>query len=163
MISPLDDSASPSFVVGTTDVKWGDDSARPDFSTRMYIVSNEGETTDEIPHYWSNILTEWWANTGFALRRPAGRSPVVSALPINGKTYITVTTGTDWWYVAAVLSSDLQTLTHKDLNIQQDVAASRGWSYGEWVDWYYDDDKKEAHLAVWFDRHGLFTYKLTCD
>ena len=161
MISPLDDSDKPNFVVGTTGEKWA--AERPVFSTRMYIVSNAGETLEEIPHYWNNTLVDaWWANTGFALARPGGRSPVVSALPINGKTYITVTTGTSWWYAAAVLNSDLQSLANEKLNLLDDTAASRGWSYGEWVDWYYNEDLKEAYLAIWFGRIGLYTFKLTC-
>jgi hypothetical protein len=98
--------------------------------------------------------------TGFSTSRTGGRSPFISALPINGKTYVIVTSGTAWWHSAAVLSKDLQKLAHENLNIAYSV--SRGWSYGSWADWYWDEDEKEAYLAIWFGRLGLYTYKLTC-
>jgi len=159
MISPLDDSDNPSFVIGDTE---GD--AATANSIHCYINSPSGITTNVMPGYWQNILQAWWVGTGFSTARIGGRSPVVSALPVNGKTYITVTSGTGWWFAAAVLSSDLQSLAESDqnLNIAFGVAASRGWSYGEWVDWYWSDENKEAYLAVWFERLGLYTYKLTC-
>ena len=157
MISPLDDSDKPSFVIGDTE-----GTAAAANSIHCYINSPAGSTVNVMPSYWQNILQAWWVGTGFATARTGGRSPVVSALPINGKTYVTVTSGTGWWFAAAVLTSDLQKLAHENLNIAIDVAASRGWSFGEWVDWYWSDDNNEAYLAVWFGRLGLFTYKMTC-
>ncbi|MDR2147206.1 MAG: DUF5018 domain-containing protein [Tannerella sp.] len=157
MISPLDDSDRPSFAIGDTE-----GTANAANSIHCYINSPAGSTTNVMPGYWQNILQTWWVGTGFSTIRTGGRSPIVSALPINGKTYVTLTSGTGWWYSAAVVSSDLQSLAHENLNIAYDVAASRGWSYGEWVDWYWDDEAKEAYLAVWFGRLGLYTYKMTC-
>ena len=114
-----------------------------------------------MPKFWDNTFqSEWYVGTGFPTSRMGGRRPVVSALPINGKSYVVVATGTNWWHAAAVLTPDLQELAHPNLNIAFDIGSN--WSYGSWVDWYYDDAKKEAYLAVWFGRLGLFTYKLTC-
>jgi hypothetical protein len=155
MISPLDDSDRPSFVIGDAE-----GTANAANSIHCYINSPAGSTTSVMPAYWQNILQAWWVGTGFTTARTGGRAPVVSALPINGKSYVVVTSGTAWWHSAAVLSSDLQNLAHENLNIAESV--NRGWSYGAWVDWYWSDDKKEAYLAVWFGRLGLYTYKMTC-
>jgi len=128
MISPLDDSDSPSFVIGDTEGAAGAAN-----SIKCYINSPAGVTTQVMPGYWQNILQAWWVGTGFATARTGGRSPVVSALPINGKTYIAVTSGTAWWHAAAVLTSNLQALTHENLNIAFTI--NRNWSYGSWLDW----------------------------
>jgi len=159
MISPLDDSDNPSFVIGDTE-----GTAAAANSIHCYINSPSGTTTNVMPSYWQNILQAWWVGTGFSTARTGGRSPVVSALPVNGKTYVAVTSGTGWWFAAAVLSSDLSQLAEnqENLNIAFPVDASRGWSFGEWVDWYWSDEHNEAYLAVWFGRLGLYTYKLTC-
>ena len=157
MISPLDDSDKPNFVVGDSE-----GTANAANSIKGYVISSAGLTLNTIPSYWQNILQAWWVGTGFATSRTGGRSPVVTALPVNGKTYVTVTSGTNWWFAAAVVSSDLQSLAHENLNIAFDVPTSRAWSYGEWADWYWNDDEKEAYLAVWFGRLGLYTFKLTC-
>lgn len=158
MISALDDSDNPSFAIGDTEGTAGASN-----SIHAYINSPSGSTVNVMPGLWQNILQTWWVGTGFSTLRTGGRSPFVSALPINGKTYVIVTSGTNWWYSAAVLSSDLQTPQgDENLNIAFGVAASRGWSYGEWADWYWNDETKEAYLAVWFGRLGLYTYKLTC-
>lgn len=156
MISPLDDSDQPNYVIGDAE---GTASAAN--SVHCYINSYAGSTLYTMPLLWQSILQSWWVGTGFTTARAGGRSPVVSALPINGKTYVTVTSGTAFWFAAAVLSSDLQELAHENLNIAYPVV-SRGWSFGEWVDWYWDEDQQEAYLAVWFGRLGLYTYKMTC-
>jgi len=157
MISPLDDSDNPSFVIGDSE-----GTANAANSIKCYVNSPVGFTSFIMPPLWQNTLQAWWVGTGFATARTGGRSPVVSALPINGKTYIVVTTGTSWWFASAVLTADLQTLAHENLNVAFDIAASRGWSYGEWADWYWDDNTNEAYLAIWFGRLGLYTFKLTC-
>jgi hypothetical protein len=155
MISPLDDSDQPNFIVGDTE---GAPSTAN--SNHAYVNTFSGSTVSVMPGLWQNTLQAWWVGTGFSTARTGGRSPFVSALPINGKTYVVVTSGTAWWHSAAVLSKDLQKLAHENLNIAYSV--SRGWSYGSWADWYWDEDEKEAYLAVWFSRLGLYTYKLTC-
>ena len=155
MISQLDASDDALYVIGDTEGE-----AATASSTRVYTNSLDGLTHDIMPAYWQNILQDWWVGTGFSTARTGGRAPVVSALPINGKSYVVVTTGTSWWHAAAVLTSDLQELAHPNLNIA--FPMNRGWSYGAWVDWYYNAELKEAYLAVWFGRLGLFTYKLTC-
>lgn len=155
MISPLDDSDQPNFVVGDTE---GTPNAAN--SINCYINTFAGSTVSVMPPLWQNTLQSWWVGTGFATARVGGRSPVVSALPINGKTYVIVTSGTAWWHAAAVLSPDLQTLAHENLNIAESV--NRAWSFGSWVDWYWNEEDNEAYLAVWFGRLGLYTYKLTC-
>lgn len=155
MISPLDDSDAPSFVIGDTE-----GTANAANSIHCYVNSPAGSTVSVMPPLWQNTLQAWWVGTGFSTARTGGRSPVVSALVINGKSYVTVTSGTAWWHAAAVLTSDLQTLAHENLNIAYSV--NRGWSFGSWVDWYWNEDASEAYLAVWFGRLGLYTYKLTC-
>lgn len=155
MISPLDDSDQPRYVVGDTE-----GTANAANSIHCYINSFAGSTVSVMPGLWQNTLQSWWVGTGFSTARVGGRSPVVSALPINGKTYVVVTSGTAWWHAAAVLSSDLQTLAHQNLNIAESV--NRGWSYGSWADWYWSDEDNEAYLLVWLGRLGLYTYKLTC-
>lgn len=155
MISPLDDSDQPSFVVGDTE-----GTANAANSIHCYINTFAGSTVSVMPGLWQNTLQSWWVGTGFSTARVGGSSPVVSALPVNGKTYVVVTSGTAWWHAAAVLSSDLQTLAHENLNIADSV--NRGWSFGSWADWYWNEEDKEAYLAVWFGRLGLYTYKLTC-
>lgn len=155
MISPLDDSDRPSYIVGDAEGTAGAAN-----SVHAYINSPGGATVSAMPGYWQNILQSWWIGTGFATFR--GCSPFVSALPINGKTYTVVTSGSNWWFVAAVLSADLQQLAHINLNIALDTGTSRGWSNGEWVDWYWNDNANEAYMAVWFERIGLYTYKMTC-
>lgn len=155
MISPMDDSDQPNYVIGDAE---GTASAAN--SIHCYVNSFSGSTLYTMPPLWQSTLQAWWVGTGFTTARSGGRSPVVSALPINGKTYVAVTSGTAWWFAAAVLTADLQTLAHENLNIA--TSMNRAWSYGEWIDWYWDEEKQEANLAVWFGRHGLFTYKMTC-
>lgn len=155
MISPLDDSDNPYFVVGDTE-----GSAGKANSIHCYVNNFTGSTLNVMPGLWQNVLQTWWVGTGFSITRTGGRAPVVSALPINGKTYVVVTSGTAWWHAAAVLTPDLATLAHENLNIA--FSTNRAWSYGSWVDWYWDDDKQEAYLSVWFGRLGLHTYKMTC-
>ena len=155
MISPLDDSDQPNFVVGDAE-----GTANAANSVHCYVNSFAGSTLYTMPAYWQNILQTWWVGTGFTTARGGGRAPVVSALPINGKSYVVITSGTAWWHAAAVVNSDLQTLAHENLNIA--FGTNRGWSYGAWVDWYWDEEQQEAYLAVWFGRLGLHTYKMTC-
>ncbi len=155
MISPLDDSDQPNYVVGDTEGK-----ANAANSIHAYINTFSGSTLSVMPNFWQNTLQTWWVGTGFSTARTGGRAPVVSALPINGKTYCVVTSGSAWWHAAAVLSSDLQSLAHENLNIAASV--NRAWCYGGWVDWYWNADKEEAYLSVWFGRLGLYTYKMTC-
>lgn len=155
MIAPINSGDEPAFVVGDTD-----GSAGTANSIKAYINSFGGSTTSVMPGYWQNILQTWWIGTGFSTTRYGGRSPFVSALVVNGKSYVVVTSGSAWWHAAAVLDADLQSLAHENLNIA--VPMNRGWSYGSYADWYYDEEKKEAYLAFWFGREGLRTYKLTC-
>ena len=130
-------------------------------SVHCYVNSFAGSTLFTMPPLWQSTLQAWWVGTGFTTTRGGGRCPIVSALPINGKTYVTVTSGTSFWFAAAVLTSNLQELAHENLNIAVgDI--SRGWSFGEWVDWYWDEEQQEAYLSVWFGRYGLYTYKMTC-
>ncbi|MDR0507490.1 MAG: DUF5018 domain-containing protein [Dysgonamonadaceae bacterium] len=153
MISPLDDSDSPNYVLGDSEGSKAN-------SIHVYINTFSGLTTSAIPGYWQNILQTWWVGTGFVTDRTGGRRPAVSALVINGKSYVAVTTGTDWWHAATVLSADLQSTTHENLNIAYSVTSA--WSYGSYLDWYWSEENKEAYLAVWLGRLGLYTYKLTC-
>lgn len=155
MISPLDDSDQPTYVVGDAE-----GTANAANSVHCYVNSYAGSTLNVMPALWQNTLQTWWVGTGFTVARGGGRAPVVSALPINGKSYVVVTSGTAWWHAAAVLSSDLQTLAHENLNIAYGI--NRAWSFGAWVDWYWDEENEEAYLAVWFGRLGLYTYKMTC-
>ena len=157
MISSLDDSEKPSYVIGD-----GEGTAGSNNTIKVYIMSRAGATVQVIPSYWQNILQAWWVGTGATTQRVGGKTPVVSALPVNGKTYVAVTSGTGWWTAAAVLSSDLQSLAHGNLNIAIELGTSRGWSFGESLDWYWSDDNNEAYLAVWAGRYGLRTFKLTC-
>lgn len=154
MVCPMDDSDTPQYAIADAQ-----GTANAANSVHCYVNSSAGLTLYTMPSYWQNILQTWWVGTGYALSRAGGRIPI-SALPINGKTYIVVTSGTSWWHSAAVLNSDLQSLAHKNLNIASSV--NRAWSFGSWVDWYYNEEEKEAYLAVWFGRIGLFTYKMTC-
>lgn len=155
MISPLNDGDQPSFVVGDTDGAAGAAN-----SIKAYINTYSGSTASVMPGLWQNTLQAWWVGTGTTTSRYGGRSPFASALVINGKSYVIVTSGTAWWHAAAVLNENLQSLAQENLNIVTSV--SRGWSYGSYADWYYDEEKKEGHLAVWFGREGLRTFKLTC-
>lgn len=155
MISPINAGDEPAFVVGDTDGAPGTAN-----SIKAYINSFAGSSISVMPGYWQNILQTWWIGTGFSTSRYGGRAPFVSSLVVNGKSYVAVTSGSAWWHAAAVLSSDLQSLAHENLNIA--VPMNRGWSFGSYADWYYDEDKKEAYLAFWFGREGLRTYKLTC-
>jgi hypothetical protein len=154
MISPLNDSDQPSFVIGDTEGAAGQNN-----TVRAYLNSYAGTTLAAIPGLWQNMLQTWWVGTGATTQRVGGRTPV-SALVINGKSYVIVTSGTAWWHSAAVLHTDMETLAHENLNIAHSI--NRGWSYGSWVDWYWCEDNNEAYLAVWFGRLGLYTYKLTC-
>lgn len=155
MISPLDDSDQPNYAVGDAEGK-----AAAANSIHCYVNSFAGTTLNTMPPLWQSTLQAWWVGTGFTVARGGGRAPIVSALPINGKSYVTVTSGTAFWHAAAVLTSDLQTLAHENLNIAYPI--NRGWSYGAWVDWYWDEENQEAYLAVWLGRIGLYTYKMTC-
>ena len=163
MISPFDDSDNPSFVVGDTE-----GTAAASNSIKCYVRSPAGTTTQIMPGFWNNTLPvghhegTWWVGTGMSTARNGGRSPIVSALPINGKTYVVVAGGSGYYHAAAVLTSDLQTLAHAKLDIAPAQSISRGWCYGAWADWYYDDDLKEAHLSIWFGRLGLYTFKISC-
>jgi hypothetical protein len=155
MISPSNASDEPSFIVGDTQ-----GTANAANSIKAYLNTFSGSTTSVMPGLWQNILQTWWVGTGFSTARTGGKSPFVSGMVVNGKTYVLVTSGTSFWHAAAVLNSDLQTLAHENLNIA--LSMNRAWSYGAWGDWYYDEVAKEAHVAIWFGRHGLKTYKLTC-
>ena len=155
MISPLDDSDTPSFIIADSE-----GTANTANSIHCYINSFAGSTNHTMPPLWQSTLQTWWVGTGFATSRTGGRSPIASALVINGKSYVVVTSGTSWWHAAAVLTPDLQTLAHENLNLAESV--SRAWSFGAWTDWYWDEEAKEAHLSVWFGRLGLYTFKMTC-
>jgi hypothetical protein len=155
MISPLDDSDNPNYVVGDTE-----GAANAANSIKCYINSNGGTTMAIMPGLWQNTLQAWWVGTGFATSRTGGRSPVVLGMVVNGKSYVAVTSGTGWWHAAAVLETNLTTLAHENLNITSPV--NRAWSFGSWADWYWNEDESEAYLAIWFGRVGLFTYTLTC-
>ncbi|MDR1681288.1 MAG: DUF5018 domain-containing protein [Prevotellaceae bacterium] len=156
MISPLDDSDSPNFVIGDTE-----GSGNTANSIKGYVNSYAGSTIAVMPGLWQNILQAWWVGTGFATARTGGHRPVVSGMVINGKSYIAVTSGSAWWHAAAVLESDMKTLAHENLNITAG-SISCGWSYGSWADWYWDEEESAGYLAFWFGRLGLYTYKLTC-
>jgi len=162
MISPLDDFDEPNFVVGD-----GEEN-----SAKCYIIDFAGtDIIETMPALWNEnsgfpgILEAseeaggFWGGTGTALAMPGARRPVVSALPINGKTYITVTSGTNWWPSAAVLVSDLSTWAHD--NLTHLFALNVQNALGSWVDWYCDDTKQEAYLAIWHERYGMRTYKMT--
>jgi len=170
MISPLDASNEPSYVIG--DAEGNSNQAN---SVHCYVNDFAGLTQHIMPAYWQgnpndddddpaswdpNFLRRWWVGTGFVPARSGARAPVVTALPINGKSYVVVVGGTAWYHAATVLNSDLSLTYIDNLNIAEPM--NRGWSYGAWADWYYDDVKHEAYLALWFGRLGLFTYKLTC-
>ncbi|MCD7970408.1 MAG: DUF5018 domain-containing protein [Alistipes sp.] len=158
MISPLDDSDEPSFIVGDGE---GDGNG----SVRCYIHSFSGQRTSTMPAFWNNtFVSGWWIQTGSVLSRTGGRSPVVSGMFINGKSYALVTTGNNNYFAAAVLTDDLQELTHDNLNITSPYMnpPSRNWGYGDWADWYWDEENSEGHLAIWIGRRGLRTYKLIC-
>jgi hypothetical protein len=155
MISPLDDSDEPNFVVGDTE-----GSAVTNNSVMCYINSFAGTTLAIMPMLYQNILQTWWVGTGRSLARTGGHRPVVSGMVINGKSYVAVLSGFEWQQTAAVLEADLSTLAHPNLNISSGVNAN--WSFGSWVDWYWNEEDGEAYLAVWFGRVGLLTYKLTC-
>jgi len=162
MISPFDDSDNPAFVIGDSEGTVG--SAN---TNKCYVRSPAGTTTYVMPGFWNNTLPighpagTWYVGTGMATTRTGGRSPAVSAMLINGKTYVTVAGGSGYYHAAAVLTSDLQKLAHNKLDVAPAQPISRGWCYGAWIDWYWDDDKKEAYLAIWFGRYGLLTYKLS--
>jgi hypothetical protein len=155
MISPLDDSDTPSYVVGD-----GEGTINSNNSIKCYINSNAGSTIAVMPALWNNTLQVWWVQTGATTARGGGRRPVVLGMVINGKSYVTVTSGTSFWHAAAVLGTDLSTLAHENLNIASDVSCA--WSFGSWADWYWDEEESAGYLAVWFGRIGLLTYKLTC-
>ena len=162
MISPMDDSDNPAYVIGDTEGTAGGAN-----TNRCYIMSAAGSITQVMPGLWNNTLPighpvgAWWVGTGMSTTRPGGRSPAIAAMMINGKSYVAVAVGSGFYHAAAVLTSDLQRLAHNRLDIALTQPISRGWTYGAWIDWYWDDDKKEAHLAVWFGRYGLLTYKLS--
>jgi len=161
MISPFDDSEEPAYAIGDSEV------VGPTNSNRCYIRSSAGTITHTMPGLWNNTLPighpagDWWVGTGMATTRVGGRSPVVSAMFINGKTYVAVAGGSSWYHAAAVLNSDLQTLTHPNLDIAPAESTPRAESYGAWIDWYWDEDKNEANLAIWLGRYGLLTYRLS--
>lgn len=155
MISPYDDSDQPRYVVG--DSKGAANKAR---SIGVYANTFDGLTTDVMPELWQNTLQPWWVGTGTTPKRMGSHAPIVSAMLINGKSYVVVLSGTAWRQAAAVLTSDLQTLAHENLNIAETV--NRAWSFGGWVDWYWDKDKNEGNLSIWFGRYGMKTYKLSC-
>lgn len=155
MISPLDDSDEPRFVVGDTDGTPGEAN-----SVKAYINSFAGSTQTTMPGLWQNTLQAWWVGTGSSTAKYGGRAPFVSALLVNGKSYALLTSGTAWWHAAAVLNADLQSLAHENLNIAESI--NRAWSFGSAADWYYNENDKEAYLTIWFGRIGLKTFKLTC-
>ncbi|MDR0692295.1 MAG: DUF5018 domain-containing protein [Prevotellaceae bacterium] len=155
MISPLDDSDEPDYVIGDAEPP-----ANTANSTRCYINSYAGVTITTMPGLWNNILQPWGAGTGYSVSRTGGHRPVVSGMVINGKSYVVVQTGTSWRQAAAVLERDLTTLAHTNLNITYTIDAN--WCYGGRVDWYWNEEETEAYIAMWFGRIGLSTYKLTC-
>jgi hypothetical protein len=154
MISPLDDSDQPSYVIGDAEGSPGANN-----SIKCYVNSRAGSTIAVMPGLWQNILQAWWTGTGQVCARGT-RRPIVSGMVINGKSYVAITSGTAWWHAAAVMGSDLSTLSHENLNIAESV--NSGWSYGSYVDWYWDESEDTGYFAVWFGRLGLRTYKLTC-
>ncbi|MDR0668387.1 MAG: DUF5018 domain-containing protein [Prevotellaceae bacterium] len=155
MISPLDDSDEPRFAVGDVE-----GTIAANGSVKCYINSFAGSTLAVMPGDLLNRLQGWWVSTGQSLSRTGSRRPIVSGMVINGKSYVAVTNGTAWWHNAAVLETDLSTLAHENLNLATSI--STGWSFGGWIDWYWNEEESEAYLAVWFGRVGLYTYKLTC-
>jgi hypothetical protein len=156
MISPLDDSDEPDFVIGDAETP-----AAAGNTIRCYIKSYAGVELAVMPGLWNSTLQSWGAGTGYTLSRTGARRPVVSGMVINGKSYVLVVTGTLWYHAAAVLESDLATLAHPNLNIVP-ASISAQWCWGSWVDWYWDEEEGAAYIAIWFNRIGLSTYRLTC-
>jgi len=165
MISPFDDSDDPYYVIGDSEGQLL--AEMPANSNKCYVLSPAGTTINVMAALWNNTLPvghpagTWWVGTGMATTRVGGRSPAVSAMLVNGKTYVVVTSGTRFFHSAAVLNSDLQRVAHNKLDIALAQSTPRGWCYGAWIDWYWDDDTNEAHLSIWFGRYGLLTYKLS--
>jgi hypothetical protein len=155
MISPLDDSDKPQFVIGDVEGAIGANG-----SIKCYINSYAGSTLAVMPSLWNGILWPYWVQTGQSLQRTGDRRPMISGMVINGKSYVAVTSGSAWYHTMAVLNTDLETLAHENLNYYEGI--NSGWSFGQWVDWYWDEEAEEGHFAVWFGRLGLYTYKLTC-
>src|SRR5690606_37136430 len=85
MIAPLDASDQPSFIVGDTE-----GAAATANSIKAYMKSASGSTLSVMPGLWQNVLQAWWVGTGLSTARSGGRKPV-SALTINGKKYVVVT------------------------------------------------------------------------
>jgi len=164
MISPLDASDEPSFVVGDTE------GSGPG-SVRCYINNWAGATTSVMLPFWNENapnaipdivgVDDYYAGTGIVTSRTGSRRPVVTALPINGKTYVAVTSGTPFWPSLAVLNDDLK--SWPDPVLTQSFPINSGWAFGSWIDWYYNEELKEAYLSVWHGRYGLLTYKMTCE
>jgi hypothetical protein len=138
----------------------GDAEGSGNNALKGYINTAAGSTTTIMPGLWQSTLQSWWVGTGQNLSRTGARRPLVSALPINGKTYICYVGGTAWWHAAAVLETDFSTLAHQNLNIAHSINC--GWSYGCWMDWYWDKDAEEGYLSIWMARDAVYTYKMTC-
>jgi hypothetical protein len=161
MISPLNDSDEPDFVVGDTEGTPGSNNTTP-----CYINSYAGAGKVTLrTNPWSIMPPDgWWVGSGVSTQQTGGRVPLVLGMLINGKSYVAMAGGSAWFHGVMVLNTDLATLAHKDpLLASSSIFFGRNDAFGCWADWYWNEEEDEAYLAVWFDLIGeLFTYKLTC-
>lgn len=117
---------------------------------------------------------KWWAGDGKSHGKGGARRPFVSAMTINGKQYMLALSGYDWRQKAKFTSADFKEFdTESILNhdfIRAELAfdstttggGAMAYGYGGCACWTYDEETREANLAIWYSLEGLATFRLTC-
>ncbi len=159
MISMLSDQPGSDYVIGDSEGVAGQGN-----TMRVYVNTFAGKTKTIMPNVLQSTgsggFHDWWVGTGGSLSRGGARRPYVSAMPINGKPYVMLLSGTAWWYCNVIL--DAADLHSRVAGAEKDYSTNAGWSFGASGDWYYD---ASTHVGYWLgysDRYGVYYFKFTC-
>lgn len=162
MTSPMSAELHPDYAISD-----GEGVANTNNSLRVYTNNWAGGTTGVLTNAYQSVgaggFHDWWSGNGGTLARTGGRHPYISAMPINGKTYIMMMAGTAWWYCNVIIEAgDLHTrVTGAEVDYVIE-GIGKAWSFGATGDWYYDESTHTGYWVGYTDRYGMFTMKFTC-
>lgn len=178
MISFFGPEDNAPYLVGDTEDNKPEDNGQ----IRVYLNNSNGTNRATMDYHTSGVNgwrhddgEDWWSRSGKWMSRGGGRRPTVNAMVINGKPYSYWTTGTDWRNRGILMDQELKTVINqyptfgfgKCTREKNTVEPNNGsiwlpYSFGCMADWMFDEESQEGYVAVWSDRFGLNTFKLTC-
>lgn len=177
MISFFGPEENAPYLVGDTE----DNAPEDNGQIRVYLNSSTGKNRASMDYHTSGVNgwhhddgEDWWSRSGKWLSRGGGRRPSVNAMVINGMPYSYFTTGTDWRNRGILMDQEFKAVinmyptfgfgncTREKNPNKEEASIWLPYSFGCMADWMYDEEEQEGYVAVWSDRFGLNTFKLTC-